>query len=128
MDTKASIGEGDVTIILDGREVQLKPTFMAAQTISRMNGGIKGTIEKVLAVDVDTICSVVAIGMGFHGNRRAPQDLPQQIYEAGLTDDSGGIVAQVALYLRVLASGGRMPKDRTEGGQQEDQGNPSQRS
>lgn len=112
--TTARVGEGDITITLDGKEERLVPSFMAAQTISRMHGGIRGTIEKIMQLDVDAICQVVAIGMGYMGNKRAPDGLQDKIWRSGFADDNGGIVAQLALYCRVLANGGRMPKESDE--------------
>ena len=61
---KATIGAGDVTIILDGEPVTLKPSLRAMQTISRQAGGVIGAMQGVGRFDFDTIVLVIAQGMG----------------------------------------------------------------
>lgn len=106
------VGGGNVIITLAGREEVLTPSVQAAQSISRQAGGIAGAMQAVLKLDLDTIHSVIALGMGFAGTRKPPQDLMERIYRSGLTDNSeGALVSRCILYLRVLANGGRMPED-----------------
>lgn len=98
---KARLGAGNVSIELDGRTVILKPTLRAAQTISRQKGGIVGAIEMVSRLDFDTIVQVVSLGSS--ASDRDAKDLPDRVFEAGITTLSGPIIR----YLSMLANGGR---------------------
>jgi hypothetical protein len=103
------IGAGDVPITLDGIEMVLKPTWQAAQTISRMNGGIMGAIDKVVKLDIETIVAIVQVGLGYGMGKRAPPDLAERIWRSGLTDERGFMVERCVTYLRTLANGGKPP-------------------
>ena len=105
-DTPA-LGEGDIPITIDGEDFVLKPSFQAASQLSRQQGGIMGSIERLVKLDVDTIMQVITVGLGYGGNRPLPREMPERIWLTGFTDDSGGIVDKCVQYLRVLANGGR---------------------
>lgn len=110
MDSPTKVGEGQVEIVLDGEAMVLKPTLFAAQQISRQSGGIMGAIESVLKLDLDTITTVIGLGLGYGPGRKAPPELAEKVWKSGLTDSSeGAIVERCTLFLRVLANGGRMP-------------------
>jgi len=111
---KAQLGAGDVSLVLDGETVYLKPSYFAARTISQQTGGIQGAIERVLRVDMDAIVTVVTLGLGYGQQKPAPKDLAEKIWRAGLTDDTGRVVERAILYLRVLMGGGRMPADEDD--------------
>lgn len=104
-----SIGLGDVPITIDGEEMVLRPSWQAAQSISRMSGGIMGAIEKVVKLDMETIIAIVQMGLGFGMGKRPPTDLAERIWRTGLTDEGGFVVERCVLYLRTLANGGRPP-------------------
>jgi hypothetical protein len=106
-ENKTGIGSGDVPIKLGDEELILKPTWLAAKTISGTAGGILGSIEKVLRVDVEEISRVVLIGLGYIGNRKPPADLMDKIWKTGYTTDGGALVERCVTYLRVLSNGGR---------------------
>jgi hypothetical protein len=113
---EANIGAGDVVINLDGEDKVLKPSYQAARTISSMQGGISGAIQRVVQLDIETVTQVVTLGLGYGQGQKPPKDLAEKIWRTGLTDDSGGLAERCVLFLRVLASGGRMPRDQKEGG------------
>lgn len=121
MDTEtrepARIGAGDVPVVIDGVEYVLKPSYHAARTISTQSGGIAGAIERVVRLDIETIISVLSLGLGYSQGNRQPKDFPDRVWRTGFTDDTGGLAERCVLYLRVLAAGGRMPKTDTEGGE-----------
>lgn len=102
-----TIGSGDVHIKLGDEELVLKPTWIAAQTLSREFGGVLSGVERLLKVDMDAITKVITVGLGYVGSRKPPSDLSKRIWEAGVTADSGGLVGHCVTYLRVLANGGR---------------------
>lgn len=113
--TKATLGAGDVQLMLDGEMVTLKPTLRAAQTISRQAGGIVAAMQAVGRFDLDVIASVVGLGL----NKVKPGDLPElaeKVYATGLTE----IVPAVTTYLTNLANGGR-PAATSEGAEENPQ-------
>lgn len=100
---------GDVTIQLGSAgEVVLKPSLDAAMTLSAMPGGIVKMVERCMNFEFDAIMKVVVCGIGSNS-----KDLPQLVYEAGLSELS----PQCILFLNVLVNGGKMPSadDEAEG-------------
>ena len=100
--TKATLGAGDVSVLLDGEMVTLRPTLRAAQTISRQAGGIVTCMQTVGKFDFDTIVMVVAQGI----RKVKPNEITEvaeQVYRTGLTD----LVPKLIEYLTNLANGGR---------------------
>lgn len=103
---KTRMGAGDVVITLGGVDYTLRPTLNAAQIISRQSGGIRGAIDSILRMDMDVIAKVVTLGLGPQQAKNI-KNLAEAIWEAGLTDDTGAIIAKCVEYLHVLANGGR---------------------
>jgi hypothetical protein len=120
MDMKANEnrvpGEGNVTIILGGKEETLVPSYEAAKAISRTYGGIGRAVDMALAVNIEVIKDTIFLGLGYGPNKRPPRGLEEKIWAEGFTDDTGALVDKVVLFLRVLSAGGRMPKDAIAGG------------
>ncbi len=111
MGSKATIGAGDVTIVLGGEPAVLKPSLRAAQTISRQAGGVIGAMQAVGKFDFDTVTLVIAQGLG----RVKPNEMnevAEQVYATGLTD----LVPKVTEFLTIIANGGRP----VSGGSEED--------
>lgn len=99
---KATIGAGDVNVMLDGEMVTLKPSLRAAQTISRQAGGIVACMQAVGRFDLDVIALVVAQGLGKVKSAEV-NEVAEAVWRTGLTD----IVPKVTEFLTVLANGGR---------------------
>lgn len=114
--TRARLGAGDVPITLlneagDPEDLVLKPSYNAARTLSRTAGGLMGAMERVAKLDTDTVVQVITLGLGYDSqNRRAPRDLDERVWSTGLSDDSGGLAERCVTYIRVLMSGGKLPK------------------
>ena len=106
-----SIGSGNVTIVLDGEEVVLKPSLKAAQTISKTSGGIIPAINAIGRFDLETMVTVIALGLGKTGTRDL-QDLAEKVYSTGITE----LVEPVTQFLTIVANGGR-PVSGGEGDQ-----------
>lgn len=125
MSKKQSIvtpGAGDVKITLGGEDLVLKATLNAGLTISRLAGGIRGAMEKVIAMDLDTITTVVTVGLGQEEAKRL-KNIDRLVFENGLTDAQGGLPGKCIEFLANLARGGRpADSDDAEGG--EDPTNP----
>lgn len=118
---QARAGGGNVPIVIDGEDFLLKPTYAAAKAVSSLHGGIAGTISKIVQLDVDTIVAVITAGLGHTGNRPPPKDLAERVWRSGFSDDSGSIAERCVLFCRVLASGGRMPKETGDTGEANDE-------
>jgi len=108
--TKAKLGAGNVEIEIGGNTFVLKPNLKAAQTISRQTGGIRAALTAVSSFDLDTITTVIALGLNW--DSKAAAALPEMVYETGV----GSLVAPVTKYLVILANGGR-PVGDDEGGE-----------
>lgn len=108
--TKPRLGAGNVDIEIGNETHTLRPTLRAAQTISRQTGGIRAAMEAVTNFDLDTMTTVVGLGLGLDG--KALKELPERIYETGI----GSLVAPLTRYLVILANGGRMPNDDDDEG------------
>jgi hypothetical protein len=112
---KPHLGAGDVPIVIDGDEYVLRPSLRAAQQISRKEGGIVGAINRVLQMDIDTVTQIVIVGIGLTEIGAKKLNLHERLWQAGMTDDSGRICDLCVKYLRILANGGRLPKDQQDG-------------
>lgn len=118
---QAQIGQGDIVIPLpDGTQFVLKPSIGALQTLSRKYGGLDNVLTKLSQMDFDCTCDVVAAGI----NARGPAEMlrvVEQVYAAGLTDDTGRVCEFSVNYIGSLMRGGRpLPKQ----GEPEQQPNP----
>jgi hypothetical protein len=114
---KHRIGDGDVPLKLeDGEEMVLKPSWGAAQAISRQYGGISGAVERVVRMDIDVTVQVILLGLGYLGTRKPPTDLAERIWRTGFTDRTGAIGETTVKYLHILANGGKpLPEDGPAG-------------
>jgi len=123
--TDNRIGDGNVTLKLeDGDELVLKPSWGAAQQISRSYNGISGAVEQVARLNMDVTVQVIIYGLGYLGTKKPPQNLSERIWKTGFTDISGSVSARVIDYLNILANGGK-PLPENTGDSDERSGNPS---
>lgn len=114
------VGAGDVAIMLGGKEQLLRPSLTAITTLSKANGGLVNSINQCSQWNFETICFVVQTGLGLK-NVKEIRELPQLIYDAGLSDTTGGITNKCVEYLHNLARGGRpLPPVVGEGDNAED--------
>lgn len=109
-------GAGDVTIELGNEILVLKPTLQAGIAVSRQTGGIRGAIEKVMALDLDAIVSIIRVGIGPKEAKRLV-NLDQLIYENGFTDSQGALGAKLIEFLANIARGGKPADDEDKEGQ-----------
>jgi hypothetical protein len=106
-DGKARLGTGNVLLTLAGKEYTMVPTLAAAQGVSRLSGGIRGGIDAVIRLDIDTIVRVVQLGLGPTVVREIGPSLPELIFQEGLTDSGGEVVSKCVEYMTLLSNGGR---------------------
>lgn len=118
MSKTPSIGSGDVEIKLfnlETREVEtkvLKPTFIAAQTLSRKHNGGIGLVQRLSNLDLDAIAAVIEIGLNLGKNNKVhgADSLPERIYNTGIMALSGPCIR----YVHILQNGGKAPEDNGE--------------
>src|ERR1044072_3239262 len=96
--TKPQVGQGNIKITLDGEEYELRPTLNAALTISRLSGGIRGAIDAVLKMDIDVVVKIVQLGLATQVAKQF-KDLPQTVWESGMTDTQGQLASKCVEYL-----------------------------
>lgn len=104
---RVQLGIGNVPIVLDGEERELKPSLNAVQVISRQYGGIRAAIEQVLKYDIDAVTNIVVLGLGL-----APagaKEIPNKVFRTGLAGENG-LAAPCIRYLTILSNGGRPPE------------------
>jgi hypothetical protein len=110
--SKASLGAGDVQIVLDGETVTLRPSLKAALTISREAGGIMGAFRGLSDLNLDTVIGIIAVGLG-----KKPADIEEAVWRTGV----GSLVPGVTQFVSIIANGGK-PVDGSDGGSEK--GNP----
>lgn len=94
-----NLGDGNIELDLDGEIVTLKPTLRGALAISRQLGGVQEALQKVVKLDIEAICLVVAAGLGVTGQKEVDQ-LGEKVWRTG----AGGMVEPVARYLGTLVN------------------------
>lgn len=103
MSDQPEIGAGNVPIVFaDEQTVTLKPSLEACQGLCRLHGNLSTTVGKVLNGDIDTITSVILLGMGSPGGQRA-RIIPKLVYETGVY----ALSADVIRFINVVANGGK---------------------
>lgn len=109
-------GADYVPIMLDGRVQHLTATFAAARVISTKYGGVSNAVRRILDLDIDAVTDIVALGLGYTSpTKRPPKDLGEQVFRAGLIDDSEGDLAhRCVVFLKAVGNGGRVVKEATD--------------
>jgi hypothetical protein len=106
---KATLGAGNVPIVLDGEEYVLRPTLGAALFLVRQPGGLQAMSNRIFVqIDLDAATTVVQHGLGYPSRSLEAAALPDKVWRTGLTD---GLAEKCVLYLRVLAGGGQLPAE-----------------
>jgi hypothetical protein len=102
-------GDGNVSMRLNNMDVVLVPSAGAAQSISRMHGGLRPALDAIQRLDLDAITNIVSVGLGPKGvsSLGGKDRIPKILYEAGLTDTSGEIIVKCINYVSILINGGR---------------------
>ncbi len=104
--TQPEPGAGDISILLADKEQVMRPTLEACMAISKLAGGAHNVINRLLALDFDMICEVIALGTGYTSLKER-QIIQQSVYATGTINLFGDCV----LFVRIINNGGRMPDD-----------------
>ncbi len=94
-----------VTIELNGKEYDLKPTLNAVRKIQRRFGGLRGALESLTQLNTEHIAHIVAAGAGV--GAREINDLEEDVFQEG----AGSAVEQVSPFISLLLD----PKGEQEG-------------
>lgn len=123
----ARTGIGDIPIQIKNSNGQLEdfklvPTLEACQTLSRLSGGLVELSRKIVALDFDSIVTVVSFGLGYGGTRRPPKDWEQRLYSTGLNK----LAAPCVQFINNIANGGQplVLTEAEEGEANQDSSNP----
>lgn len=111
-------GEGDVPLVLDGKDVVLRPSLQACLGISRLHNSMQITLDKVLSMDMDTIVSIIALGLGQNPNAK----LQAAVYRTGLF----GIRLHIVKFINIINNGGKAVRDLEDEGDEDDNENPTE--
>lgn len=112
-----SLGRGDVIIKLNKHgEKILKPSIGAMKHLSRRYGGLALLLEQLGRLNFEAVCDVVEIG-AFGGVMISPKQrekLMEDIYDTGLSADTGGLAPMCIDFVASLLRGGRAQPNEEE--------------
>lgn len=94
---------GNITVILDGEEVVLKPSLRACMGISKMDSAPLVTANRVGQMDFDACLNVLAYGLGVAPDKR----LQEKLYRTGLLD----LRSQLIIFIHIVNNGGKPLSD-----------------
>lgn len=103
-------GAGDVPIMLGGQEHVLKATLGACIGISKLTGGLNAAVVRCNQLHFETIVEIIALGLSASSLQQKKQ-VEELVFTTGLIN----VAAQCILFIRVVANGGRVPKDDGDG-------------
>lgn len=92
---------GEITMELDDEQVVLKPSLGACMGISKMDDSPLATGSKIMSLNFETICQVVALGLGVP----LRQPLREKVYKTGLFE----IRAPLMNFIHIVNNGGKPP-------------------
>ena len=116
-DERTSVpGEGDVPFELNGNPVVLRPTLNACLGLSRLHNSMQQTMDKVWAMDMDTIVTVVGLGL----NQPVDRKLQEDVYKTGLFIIRGPVIK----FITIVNNGGRPYADEDDTEEKEEDENP----
>ena len=93
-----NIGDGNISVFLDGDEHFLTPNLKACIALSNVKGGISQLVQRCLDLEFDAIKLVITNGLG-----KNSKDLPEIIYRSGLINLQTACIQ----YLHIIANGGK---------------------
>jgi hypothetical protein len=97
-----AVNQGEVAITVDGEEMILRSSLLAAKTINANFGSFGEAYQRIAKMDLAAYVAIVAAGVGAKGT---PKGLDDQIYQTGMPS----LVEPLTEYLNLLANGGRSP-------------------
>lgn len=112
----ASLGAGNIDIVILENTYTLKPTLLAAKTISKDFGGGLGAINRISQFELEAITKIISAGLGLTalGEKKFADEkgLEAAVYETGLME----LAAPCIRFIHTILAGGKPPKEEAEGG------------
>ena len=108
---------GDIPIVLDGRELTLKPTLAACLAVNRLGTGLNAVIQKCANMDFETICEVICVGLDATSGKNR-QEVQELVFRTGAIN----VAPDAIQFVRAVGNGGVVPKDDEEAGEDEPEG------
>lgn len=105
----SKLNPGEIAIILEDEERILKPTLRALSAISGRFNGLARARQALVDQDLDA--TVFIIRHGLNMTDREAKNLPQVVFENGLTEE---LVIPLIKYTAILANGGKPLPDQPE--------------
>lgn len=108
---EAVLGQGNVLVHLPTRTqpLVLRPTLYAAMTLSKLYGGLDAVIDKIVSFDLEVVYKVLELGATGKQTPtlQAREAFYEELFQAGMTDDTGSLGKSAIEYVAVLMRGGR---------------------
>lgn len=112
---KAEPGIGDIVVDFDGSKITLKPTLEACIRLNNLHNSLNLTKARVENYDFETICQVIAAGVG--ANPEQMKRLVQPgVFRTGMID----LVPVCIEFIGVVINGGRPLPELPEVGEDAD--------
>ena len=104
MTTKPKLGEGTVTIELDGEKVDLIPSWHAAKIISQQMGGLTTAGTNISFAGVDSMAVVIHAGAQL--DHMTVDEVGELVYRNGARK----LIPDLCKYVFRLSNGGKDPE------------------
>lgn len=95
-------GVSPTTITLGEDLYSLRPTLGAAIAINRAFGGLQPALDRIVAVDITALATVIAAGTS-----DTSEATVRRIVEGVFVEGASGLVAPLSAYILTLADAGR---------------------
>jgi hypothetical protein len=109
-----SIDHGVIEISMDGEIYELRPTLKAMKRIQTRFGGLRGALEAIAALNVESVAYIIAAGAD-----APPRDIPdieQKVFDEGVSNVTEQIVPFVTAMInpRGLSSEGEKKSSKAK--------------
>jgi hypothetical protein len=111
------LGDGEVTLSLNGQDVTLRPTLRAAKAINSQYGGFVGIYQRIAGLDMAAYVAVIAAGLG-KSTAAEIELIEEGVFREGMEN----LAKPIGEFVTALASGGRRkdPAEDEADGEDED--------
>lgn len=82
--------------MFDGTVYELRPTLRAFQRLQTRFGGLRGVIEALGQLNIESVSQIIAAGVS--ADRKQLQEIQEQVFETGVAD----VTEAVTPYVNVL--------------------------
>lgn len=87
---------GIITITLNDEEYELRPTLEAYRKIQTQFGGLRGALEALTQMNVDSLTHIICAGAGI--GKREQEKVAQNVFDHGISD----VTEQLTPFLSAL--------------------------